>query len=941
MNSLGIMLLWCMLQVTLLAAAAGLCYAVARRFGPASGSLAALSGLVGVVCLTALSFAPFPRWDLFGAAQADNPAQPATAAAAGAAKNVADGEPLVPKRDAASAPITNDNVVWSEADKNDIRTRADSIWNSFLSALATPAVAAPAATQRWPMILGIVFGALILVGLARLVIGLVVVRSYYRRSEAVSEPRILGVLDVLQAALSCRRAIELRESAEVATAATIGWRKPVILLPGDWRAWTEPECHAVLAHEVAHIQRNDFVAWVCAQTGLALHFYHPLVHWLAGRLRLEQELAADAAAASVAGGQRSYLMTLAEMALRQSDRPLAWPARTFLPTRGTFLRRIEMLRDHNLLPTATSVGTKFVLVTAVLLTGLFAAGLRGPEAVGGNAALANAPAESEPAAEAQRQRAQAEQNVQTQAAALQAAKEPLSVAWVPRDAVVVAAIRPARLLAAPLMSSIRGPLEQLQEAAVKQFGASIDHIEQVTVFILAHDEGARWHVAEPVAVVRLDAATQADAMLKALFPNMQEQEFGGRKIVQDEKQPTHFAFRADERTLVLATDVGHMRRVIVGGPANAAKAGWWDDWKSVELADAAVLVNVEQIRGPLNQELARGPALPGPMMTLAPLLSDANTATLALQVGNQLSMRAAISSGSAENAQKVKDTVSAVVTLAKNAVSQGRAEASRLANAKESALLLGSLEIVEDLLNSVKVEQRDAHVTATARIDSDAAERLIALTLPAITQARAAARRAQAMNNLKQIALAMHNYVSTHKTFPPAVLYGPDGKTPYSWRVALLPYLEQESLFRQYNFNEPWDSETNKKVLAKMPLVYRDPGDPEDTQSPSYFALTGPTTVFSGRVGTGIVKITDGTSNTLMIVEAQRDIPWTKPEDIPYAADKPVPKLGGHFPDIFLGAMCDGSVRAIAQTIDEKVLRGLITKDGGERVFDPVQETVR
>ena len=79
--------------------------------------------------------------------------------------------------------------------------------------------------------------------------------------------------------------------------------------------------------------------------GLSLHFYHPLLHWLMSRLRLEQELAADAAAASVSGGQRQYLLTIAELALRRQDRPLFWPARTFLPTRTTFLRRIAMLRD--------------------------------------------------------------------------------------------------------------------------------------------------------------------------------------------------------------------------------------------------------------------------------------------------------------------------------------------------------------------------------------------------------------------------------------------------------------------------------------------------------------------------------------------------------------------------------------------------------------------
>src|SRR5205807_9229857 len=149
-----------------------------------------------------------------------------------------------------------------------------------------------------------------------------------------------------------------------------------------------------------------------------------------------------------------------------------------------------------------------------------------------------------------------------------------------------------------------------------------------------------------------------------------------------------------------------------------------------------------------------------------------------------------------------------------------------------------------------------------------------------------AARRTQATNNLKQLALAMHNYADVNQSFPPAVLYGPDGKTPYSWRVALLPYLEQAPLYELYKKDEPWDSAHNKQLLARMPPVFRDPSDAADSTYSSYYAITGPSTIFFGKEGAKFSQILDGTSNTLMFVEAKRDIPWTKPEDIPYTADK-------------------------------------------------------
>src|SRR5690606_18100842 len=173
------------------------------------------------------------------------------------------------------------------------------------------------------------------------------IRRTVRAAWPVRDREILEMLDLLQAELRVTTPVELRESNKIATAATTGWRRPVILLPADWTAWTPEQTRAVLAHELAHVSRRDFLVGGCAQLALSLHFYHPLWHWLVGRLRLEQELAADALAASVSGGRETYLRHLAELALRRCEptESVAWPVRAFIPSRRTFLRRIEMLRD--------------------------------------------------------------------------------------------------------------------------------------------------------------------------------------------------------------------------------------------------------------------------------------------------------------------------------------------------------------------------------------------------------------------------------------------------------------------------------------------------------------------------------------------------------------------------------------------------------------------
>jgi prepilin-type processing-associated H-X9-DG protein len=164
---------------------------------------------------------------------------------------------------------------------------------------------------------------------------------------------------------------------------------------------------------------------------------------------------------------------------------------------------------------------------------------------------------------------------------------------------------------------------------------------------------------------------------------------------------------------------------------------------------------------------------------------------------------------------------------------------------------------------------------------------------------------------------------------------GPDGKTPHSWRVELLSFLDQEALFKQYRLNEPWDSENNKKVLAQMPEQFRSPYDDPKSLNSGYYALVGPGTMFDGTEGIQIQNVTDGTSNTLMIVEAKRNIPWTKPEDIPFDAEKPLPELGGFVQGGFNCAFADGSAHSLETARVKDELKWLIMRNDGHVITTP------
>ncbi|MGO8902974.1 MAG: DUF1559 domain-containing protein, partial [Isosphaeraceae bacterium] len=234
---------------------------------------------------------------------------------------------------------------------------------------------------------------------------------------------------------------------------------------------------------------------------------------------------------------------------------------------------------------------------------------------------------------------------------------------------------------------------------------------------------------------------------------------------------------------------------------------------------------------------------------------------------------------------------------------------------------------------------------------------LIALLLPAVQSAREAARRAQCVNNIKQIMLAMHNYISANSSFPRDIT-DKNGKPLLSWRVAILPYVEQGVLFDKFKLDEPWDSPHNQELLKYMPLVYQCPSRASAQsakaatieairsdlvyQGPSRASAQPYTTTYRGFVGAGALfetgrdirfaNITDGLSNTIAVVEAKDAVAWTKPDDLPFdgQANRSLHGAGSSHPGGFNCGMADGSVRFIKISINPATLRALITRAGGE-----------
>jgi hypothetical protein len=207
---------------------------------------------------------------------------------------------------------------------------------------------------------------------------------------------------------------------------------------------------------------------------------------------------------------------------------------------------------------------------------------------------------------------------------------------------------------------------------------------------------------------------------------------------------------------------------------------------------------------------------------------------------------------------------------------------------------------------------------------------LVALLLPAVQQAREAARRMQSTNNMKQILIGLHTYHDVYNAFPPAVVKDKDGKPLYSGMVCLLPYIEQQPLYDRFDKDKAWDSQENKPFSSMNIPTFMDPSNANTTPGRTdYLLITGPGSILEDAPGVrhSMSEIQDGTSNTIILMEVKGNASWAAPNT--WDRSKP---LDGNHPRVVIVGFADGSVRTIDRNIDPEMLRRMVERSDGQPV---------
>jgi beta-lactamase regulating signal transducer with metallopeptidase domain len=907
-------LFWCVVQVTVLTCVVAIVYLAVRRLHPRAGAAAAGGGLIMVLALTALIASPWPRWTL-------------STRQGVAAVNASADRPEIGSLPLHSENGDPENIHGSSAvdraTNAQVETQQFSLWSHLWDSIGTLPGEGVVNSQfvNWRMWIGIAFLAGMILAAARLVWGIVLVRRLIRSARAVEDAQFGEIVNELRTNLELSSTVAVRESDELVTPAMVGWWRPIVLLPTSWREWSRDELRAALAHELSHIAGRDYATWLVARVAVVAHFYHPIVRWLASRLQLEQELAADMMAARLLGDSTLYLRSLASLALATPAHRVAGPVRTLIPSRSLLVRRVEMLRTTQMNRPRRSAA-RYVTFGIVALVGLLAAGLRGPGIDFVDTASAAAPTAADEAG-----------------AQVATSIERIGLELVPPDATAVVSFRAAEIakhkelekfvqlvnLTAPFTNSNLG-VSDVAELMLIKYG---DFAQSTKMRIVIR------FVEAATAEALNDAGVKKGEMEKATESNVWTND--RERVAQ-----------VDARTVV----VDHLRSIPPNevAPIKNALPRWAGEWQ--KSADKPVLLAVdvkEFITGESHAWLFSALGNNPLSASLHPLGHEVDWALLSASLDEKLQVSLVAKTGDEKSAAKVGDTLQAVFVLLRNmAEMHTSVEPTNHADSIVTAHLTMARIIgkeVDALLKSAKFEVDGNRIKATLQSESSLAKiaDLANLTLPLVEEERQAARRSTSINNLRQLQLAMINHESATRQFPMAAsyTYRKNGeilrsKHPHSWRVAILPFLGRRDLYDQYRFDEPWDSEANKKVLERMPEIFRAPEDPDPRSlNTSYFVLTGDDTVFPPDKSIGMAQVSDGTSRTVSLVESKRPVPWTKPEDIPYSADQPLPELGGWVPEEFLAALVDGSVQRVALGGDEAVLRAWITR-AGEEVIDGI-----
>ncbi|HCK54237.1 MAG TPA: hypothetical protein DIC23_13550 [Planctomycetaceae bacterium] len=504
------------------------------------------------------------------------------------------------------------------------------------------------------------------------------------------------------------------------------------------------------------------------------------------------------------------------------------------------------------------------------------------------------------------------------------------IEYVPPEAAVAVVVNFSKLQSAPSLELM--PWEILTAAGIQDFGFDPLKIHQVIAVAAPPSMGS------PPGLGAVVSLSMPVTLKPSVLAQAQRVLVAGQQVYRFRKNPPIELALVDQKTMVLGTP-GFLESMLRAAavPGNAAANSSLRQLVGTRAPsdDVAVFVAVQPARQFLKTGLKNTPPLPPPLEFVRSLPDQVRSLRLNINVAEGQKVQLVATATDADAAAEIEKGVRGGLGMVKTlflatmlAVPAGEGEIGKSTRSYFTRLA-NSLE------KRLQPKRDGVTVTLEAGLEFTNSAIMVALLLPAVQQAREAARRAQTKNNLKRLIVALHNYHDRNKHFPARANYDNNGKPLLSWRVHILPYINQQALYSRFKLNEPWDSPHNRQLIRLMPTTYANPNLPPGSVT-NYLAVVGADSVVA-TTGVTLREITDGTSRTVVLVEvdASRAVPWTKPVDHEIKATNPKAGLGGLRPGGFHVSMADGRVIFVPISVDSKSIQAMATKSGREVLERP------
>ncbi|MGD9126846.1 MAG: DUF1559 domain-containing protein [Planctomycetia bacterium] len=527
--------------------------------------------------------------------------------------------------------------------------------------------------------------------------------------------------------------------------------------------------------------------------------------------------------------------------------------------------------------------------------------------------------------------------VAAQTASVPAAKADFS--YIVPEAVIAGVAYPQRVLAHPDMELM--PKEIIEAAGLKEWGFNPLEIESVLVMVAP--PSPEMPVPGFGVVVRFAKPISLDDLKPGFTQGAKKGEMSGRPCLIGKAPMAPSFFMSGDKTLLISP-APMLKHIIDNFEAPKAQPVSRIESlisKADKESDLAVVADIQSV-GPMLMGLLNSNPVPPPFAPVKRLPELISSAKIQAKVTGKQSIDLELTTKDEASAKEVAEIVNKLIDTG---IAMLQAEMAKDMSKNDDPIQKAAVQYFRRISKPIAKPFRPTldgklvkfHLNQAKNQQAMQIGVLVALLLPAVQAAREAARRAASCNNLKQIALGMHNYTSAKKDFPQRANFDKNGKPLLSWRVHILPYIEQQELYSKFKLDEPWDSPHNKKLIPLMPQIYRNPSSPFPVNNgkADYLVPTGPGSIFEGQNKTRFRDITDGTSHTILAVEVDPDhaVTWTKPDDLKYDKTNPMAHLGKAHPGGFNAVFADGSVLFISNSIDSEVLLMLFQMNDGQPIL--------